>query len=82
MTVLNDTECAAVNSADGAGTVAAHNCVGFISQEGNSNHFQASLAIINNGATVVPEPATIALFGSGLFGLGGLIKRRRKAKSA
>jgi hypothetical protein len=82
LTVLSDTECAAVNSADGAGTVAAHNCVGFISQEMNSNHFQASLAIINNGATVVPEPATIALFGSGLFGLGGLIKRRRKAKSA
>jgi PEP-CTERM motif-containing protein len=82
LTVLDDAECQAVNNADGAGTVAAHNCVGFISQENNSNHFQASLAILNNGPTFVPEPATIALFGSGLFGLGGLIKRRRKAKAA
>jgi hypothetical protein len=79
--LLNSTECSSVEGSSGL-TIPANQCIGFISQENNDNTFQASLQILDNGKTSVPEPATIALFGSGLFGLGGLIKRRRKAKSA
>ncbi len=78
---LTANECNAVNTADSLNIPLA-SCFGFISQESNTNNFQASLQILDKGPTQVPEPATIALFGSGLFGLGGLIKRRRKAKSA
>ena len=79
--LLNSTECGSVEASSGL-SIPANQCIGFISQENNDNTFQASLQILDNGKTSIPEPATIALFGSGLFGLGGLIKRRRKAKAA
>jgi len=81
LVLLNSTECGSVEASSGL-SIPANQCIGFISQENNVNNFQASLQILDNGRTSIPEPATIALFGSGLFGLGGLIKRRRKAKAA
>lgn len=36
------------------------------------------LIVSQDGATAVPEPASIALFGSGLMTLAGMIRRRRK----
>jgi hypothetical protein len=78
---LNAAECNAVNAADGT-SLPSPGCIGFISQENNSNQFQASLQILDQGPIVLPEPGTIVLFGAGLFGLGGLARRRRKTTTA
>jgi hypothetical protein len=34
------------------------------------------------GATPTPEPATLALLGTGIVGLAGVVRRKRKAKAA
>ena len=44
------------------------------------DHFDIGLDGVSVRVVPVPEPATIALFGAGLAGLGAL-RRRRKAKA-
>jgi hypothetical protein len=46
---------------------------------GNATTLAGNVRIGGGGFTPIPEPATLALFGAGLFGLGRL--RRRKAKA-
>ena len=85
--LLGSTACAAVDTADGLTSSSpdylTSSCIGFVSQEGNNNHYVASLAILDAGpTTTVPEPATLALFGAGLLGLGGIAARRRRKTNA
>jgi hypothetical protein len=44
-----------------------------------SPSFEPYVQFDNVGLNVVPEPATVALFGAGLLGAGALARRRRRA---
>jgi len=79
LVALDAAECNSVNAANGT-SLPSPGCIGFISQEGNDNRFQASLQILDRGPVGVPEPGTLALFGTGL--MGGIAAYRRKLRKA
>jgi hypothetical protein len=55
--------------------------IGMSGTVGNSNDGADGWSVVNAGeSNPIPEPASIALFGSGLVTLAGMIRRRRKQK--
>lgn len=70
LSVLSDAACSAAGVASG--------CIGFTTQEGKNTSLQFGF-VITARPQDVPEPAAIALFGSGLMAMGFGLKRRRKA---
>jgi hypothetical protein len=79
MVQFTSAQCALINADVGPGVPPT--CFGFVSSEGSSNQFNASLKILSDGpVTQVPEPVTLSLFGAGLA--GAAFARRRKSKKA
>ncbi len=66
---LDDATCAEAGQASG--------CVGFTTQEGQANVLQ-TLFSISAEQIRIPEPASLALLGFGLVGMGAIVRRRRK----
>ena len=69
LSTLTDAACTAVLGAGNNG------CIGFTTVERQPNTFQASLQI-NSVPSPVLEPASLAIFGFGLTGLGFMRRRR------
>ncbi|WP_282609851.1 THxN family PEP-CTERM protein [Pelagibius sp. Alg239-R121] len=65
---LSDATCAAAGQPSG--------CVGFTTQEGQANNLQ-TLFSISAEQVRIPEPASLALLGFGLLGMGAVVRRRR-----
>lgn len=66
--VLSDEACDSVGESTG--------CVGWVTGEEQSNVLNPFFTI--TAKEIIPEPATIALLGVGLAGIGGMMRRRRK----
>jgi PEP-CTERM motif len=51
----------------------------FTGREDPSTLFLTDISVTGSGGSSVPEPASLLLIGGGLLGIGGLLRRRRKA---
>jgi hypothetical protein len=77
---LNATQAAAlqtiINANGGVGNIR----VGIATQLADVTGGNETFFVFNSGvASVVPEPSTVVLTASGLFGLAGFVRRRRRA---
>ena len=55
----------------------APGCIGFVTEENQSNTVQFAFALTTQPFALVPEPGTLALFAVGLVGLGFAVRRKQ-----
>ncbi|MDX2368130.1 MAG: THxN family PEP-CTERM protein [Colwellia sp.] len=65
---LTDDQCTAISFGSG--------CIGFLTSESQATTLQFAFAVSTDPIFDVPEPATLALFGLGVFGMGYCSRRK------
>jgi hypothetical protein len=76
--VLNAAEQAAATAAGAFSSQT--NRIGLFASASNADAGHETFFLANTGAVVAtPEPSTAALMATGLFGLGGIVRRRRRS---
>lgn len=71
---LTDAQCSEISFGSG--------CIGFLTAENQATTLQFAFAVSTDPLFDVPEPATLALFGLGLFGMGYCSRRKAAQQHA